>query len=831
MPKYLILITLFSLAAATRAQNATDARQKSMDSLNKISTNISLHDTSRIVAYMTMTEIASNQSSKAYYEASKDTYNFIKKTASKTASKPFAQRLKVFEAKSLTYLGYAQVNVGLIDSAHISLERAEQLAHFANNQKILSDALNFRGLAYYQQTNYLKAKEFFEEALEVRLTLKDTSAIAESYGNIGQAYRSLGDMDKNIEYLKKGLDLYLEMGDKDGIAIGYGNLGLYYSNVGDLEKSVEYYFKALKILEEKNDQSGIASLYDNLVTTYASQKDFDQALSYATKSLNIRLELGQGSKIADSYNKIGYVYFRKGVYDSAIAQFHLALPYAEAQGAKAKIGRIYNNLGANYQRLDKIELARENFEKGLRIREEMGVPNEIISSLLNLSTFNARYIKNYKEAERLAQRAMDIAKEIKSPSYQKFSAKSLHEVALLKQNWKDAYHWFKIQTTLEDSLFNAQTVKQAESEKAKHQYEKQAAADSVKAAEAAKVKDALLLAEKAENKQHKLEVKNQEQQKYFLFGGLALALLFGGFIFNRFRVTSKQKSIIEEQKTKVDEAYDELEEKNTEILDSINYAKRIQSAILPPNKVVKEYLNSSFILYKPKDIVAGDFYWMEPTKEGVLFAAADCTGHGVPGAMVSVVCNNGLNRSVREYGLTDPGKILDKTREIVISEFEKSEEEVKDGMDIALCLLEGTTLKYAGAHNPLWVIRKDSTEVEEIKAEFSAETKVERHGDYLFIEVKADKQPIGKYDEPTPYTTHTIELNEGDSFYIFSDGYADQFGGENGKKFKAANFKKLLQSIQSEPMELQKELIDGAFENWKGELEQLDDVCVIGVRV
>lgn len=164
----------------------------------------------------------------------------------------------------------------------------------------MSDALNCRVIEYYQQTNYLKAKEFFEEALEVRLTIKDTSAIAESYGNIGQAYRSLGDMDKNIEYLKKGLDLDLEMGAKDGIAIGYGNLGLYYSNVGDLEKSVEYYFKALKILEEKNDQSGIASLYDNLVTSYASQKDFDQALSYTTKSLNIRLELGQGSKIADS---------------------------------------------------------------------------------------------------------------------------------------------------------------------------------------------------------------------------------------------------------------------------------------------------------------------------------------------------------------------------------------------------------------------------------------------------------------------------------------------------------------------------------------------------
>jgi serine phosphatase RsbU (regulator of sigma subunit) len=176
--------------------------------------------------------------------------------------------------------------------------------------------------------------------------------------------------------------------------------------------------------------------------------------------------------------------------------------------------------------------------------------------------------------------------------------------------------------------------------------------------------------------------------------------------------------------------------------------------------------------------------------------------------MVSVVCNNGLNRSVREYGLTDPGEILNKTREIVIAEFEKSEEEVKDGMDIALCSLEGNTLKYAGANNPLWIIRNGE-----------------------IIETKADKQPIGKFEELLPYTTHIFELEKGDSIYIFSDGYVDQFGGEKGKKFKAKAFRELLLSIQGQLMENQKTIIDEAFENWRGDLEQIDDVCVIGVRI
>ncbi len=259
-------------------------------------------------------------------------------------------------------------------------------------------------------------------------------------------------------------------------------------------------------------------------------------------------------------------------------------------------------------------------------------------------------------------------------------------------------------------------------------------------------------------------------------------------------------------------AEDKIKEQFNEIHDSIKYAKRIQTAILPPQKLVKEYLPESFILYKPKDIVAGDFFWLEHKNDKILFAAADCTGHGVPGAMVSVVCHNGLNRSVREYGLTDPGKILDKTREIIIQEFEKSEEEVKDGMDISLCALsiKEKKLEWAGANNPLWIVRKGAQEVEEIKA---------------------NKQPIGKYAEPKPFTSHTITLNEGDTIYVFTDGYQDQFGGDKGKKFKAAKLKEVLLEINNRSMEDQRDQINKTFESWKGPLEQVDDVCVIGVRL
>jgi serine phosphatase RsbU (regulator of sigma subunit) len=282
---------------------------------------------------------------------------------------------------------------------------------------------------------------------------------------------------------------------------------------------------------------------------------------------------------------------------------------------------------------------------------------------------------------------------------------------------------------------------------------------------------------------------------------LSMSMILGSRFAAQFRKVEYLQAETLQQK-------EEIEVKNNEILSSIEYAERIQRAILPPSKSIEEALPDSFVFYQPKDIVAGDFYWLEQKDGKVLVAAADCTGHGVPGAMVSVICNNGLNRAVREHGLTDPGQILDKAREIVVKEFEKSEEDVKDGMDIALCSLEGKTLKYAGAYNPLWLIRNGE-----------------------LTEYKADKRPIGKIENPAPFTTHTVELESGDSIYMFSDGFCDQFGGAKGKKYKSANFKRFLLSIQDNDMSTQRELVQKEFDKWRGSEEQVDDVCVIGVRI
>lgn len=263
----------------------------------------------------------------------------------------------------------------------------------------------------------------------------------------------------------------------------------------------------------------------------------------------------------------------------------------------------------------------------------------------------------------------------------------------------------------------------------------------------------------------------------------------------------------------------------------------MQEAILPSHKLVRRYLENSFIYYKPKDIVAGDFYWMEVKNNIVFFAAADCTGHGVPGAMVSVVCSNALNRTIKEFEITEPGKILDKVRDLVLETFEKSESEVKDGMDISLCAFDvkQNKLLWAGANNPLWIVKKlESSKVEMLNNTTPSELTTLQPSNLLtfeLIEYAPDKQPIGATENKKAFVTKEITLQTNDTFYVFTDGYADQFGGEKGKKFKTANLKKLLLSIQNNSMEKQLQLMHDNFETWKGSLEQVDDVCVIGVRV
>jgi serine phosphatase RsbU (regulator of sigma subunit)/tetratricopeptide (TPR) repeat protein len=594
--------------------------------------------------------------------------------------------------------------------------------------------------------------------------------------------------------------------------------GFAYINIkNDFEKGIKNYFKALEYYDQNEDYENHVNLLLNLASTYYSYGSFQESLKFGFIGINLAKEEKDELAIADFKSNLGACYADMGEDRAALKYWTEAASYYKSIGDELGYYEIQINIISTKTQEETPEEYALNFIKtykeAIPIFEEAGYYHNVLICKKNMGSL-LNGINRFKEAEEVLLSVLEIEKQMPNLEVRSATYVAIANSYLGMGNSIKEAEYLRLRGETFDELFNSGKTKAIAETRTRYQAEKME-------------NENILLKNKEEIQAEKL--KNEKLTKYMLFVGLGVIILIAIFVLNRFLASQKQKKIIQSQKSEVDLAYSILETKNNEILDSINYAKRIQAAILPPDKAMQKYLPQSFVLYEPKDIVAGDFYWLEPmptigsdlndSPRGVLLAAADCTGHGVPGAMVSVVCNNGLNRSVREHGLLSPGDILDKTREIVIKEFEKSEDDVKDGMDIALVSIEFTkediySIDYAGAHNPLWIIRKGAEDIEEIKA---------------------NKQPIGKFAHAVPFDSHHVELYQGDSFYIFSDGFSDQFGGEKakvgGKKLKTKNLKKLLLSIQEKDLPEQKAYLQNFFQDWKGDLEQLDDVCIIGVRV
>ena len=750
-------IILFLISFNGVSQIFSDEQLYQIDSLTAVINNPTSHDTSLAGSYVTLSEIL--------YISSIDTLKYL------------CEKAKIIAETSLLNDNPEKVQKSLRESLALSLNN---IGYVYNNKGKVKEALDYysRSLKTYEKTG-------------------NKSGIALALNNIGYLYKNKGQIKEALDYFSRSLKIREEIGNKEGIALALNNIGFLYQNKGQIKEALDYYSRSLKIYEEIGDKRGIATALNNIGLIYKNQGQVQEALNYYNRSLKLREEIGDKKSIAVSLNNIGFVYNNKGEVEEALDYYDRSLKIYEEIGNKDGIATALNNIGCIHKTQEQIKEALGYFNRSLKISEEIGDKEGIALSLNNIGDIYKNKGK-IKEALAYGLRSLRISQEMGSPARIKSSSILLSQVYEKQGKGMLALDMHKLHIQMRDSINNEETQKAATQQQAKYAYEKQKVLDDA-AHEKQKTIDAA-----AHEKLLAIEQEEKEKQQILtraIAVGLGLVGIFLLFVLNRLKVTRKQKDVIEQQKESVEEAHKEIK-------DSITYAKRIQSAILPAAKLVKEYLKESFILYKPKDVVAGDFYWMEQKDGKVLFAAADCTGHGVPGAMVSVVCNNGLNRSVREHGLTIPGEILDKTREIVVQEFKKSEEDVKDGMDIALCSIEGMKLQFAGAYNPLWVIRNGE-----------------------IIETKANKQPIGQFENPEPYTTHNIDLEKGDAIYIFSDGYVDQFGGERGKKFKAKAFRELLLSIQDKTMEEQNTLIDETFETWKGDLEQIDDVCVIGVRV
>jgi tetratricopeptide (TPR) repeat protein len=691
------------------------------------------------------------------------------------------------------------------DTAILLAEEQVKLAALltSNKSKLYTGkALSTMGLAFMNKGNYPKALRYYFNSLKLREELGDKPGIGNCYNNIGFVYKLQDNQAKALEYYLKGLKLREEIGDKAGVGISAVNIGNAYLDESNYPKALEYYLKSLTIREQIGDKQGVATCYGNMGIIYRVQAKYAKAHEYYVKALQINTEIGDKEEIASCLNNIANIYKLQAIYSKALEFFLKALTFYEEVEDNEGTVACYINIGAVYQYKSDYTKVSEYYAKALKQAEQSGDKELIATCYLNMGgLYND--LANYKLAINYADSTIRLVKGIGFIDNERLAYQILATSYSKLGRYKEAFENLAKFKQLTDSIFNTDNSKQLGDLKTKFEVEKREAELKVKSdAEQDKLKAVSLV-----------EKKRQQVIIAAIIGVLLLVIVFSIFLYKRFKVTERQKEIIEKQKQKVDGAYTLLNIKNKEITDSINYAERIQRAFLASKKLLDKNLTDYFVLFKPKDIVSGDFYWATKlSNDNFVLVIADSTGHGVPGAIMSILNIACIDKAVTQ-GINSPDLILNETRRLVIRSLKNdgSLEGGKDGMDASLLSFDfkNNLLQCACANNPVWIVRNNE-----------------------LIEIKPDRMPIGKHDkDKIPFTLQIQNIQKGDIIYTLTDGFADQFGGISGKKFKYKQLQELLLSITHEPMQTQQQKLSDAFDNWKGDLEQVDDVCLIGIKI
>ena len=529
-------------------------------------------------------------------------------------------------------------------------------------------------------------------------------------------------------------------------------------------------------------------------------KDLSKSLSYAENALELSKKTKLSTKLESQlYNTLGAVYFFMSNYSKSVKYYEEGLPATIKTSSSIDIAKAYYNIALLYDKAGKRQKAENNFEKSIDFAKKSS-NKEILSycyrSLSILNELNGNY-----------EKATDYLKQyvkIKDIAYSETQNILRSEISKEKQLREEKE--LQVKDLELDTLEKSEEIKVLNYEKALSAKDMQIKEQQIKIQET--------------------EIESEKMKNYVLFGFIILVMIIGLIILRSYfqkKKTNKllvnknfeiqqQKEEIETQNGMLLEQKSKIEESHLQITDSINYAKRIQNALLnieiPIESLFKEY----FIYYKPRDIVSGDFYWIEKIQNKIVVVAADCTGHGVPGAFMSMLGISLLNELTTSDKIETPGKILDELRnkvKIYLRQTGKMEEN-KDGMDMAMIIIDTDTwsAKFSGANNPIYIIR-----------------------DHQFMEFKPTRNPIGIYLNELPFKTEEIQLHKNDSLYLFSDGYIDQFGGEKGLRLKSAKFKELLLSISEKSMKEQHTMLDEVYHNWKGNHEQVDDILILGLKI
>lgn len=444
-------------------------------------------------------------------------------------------------------------------------------------------AYNNMGYIKNQQGDISEALRYYRISLDIQERIGDKSGMGASLNNIGNMYQNLGRSDTALVYFFKGMKILESISDKRGMAYSYNNVGNVYMNQGIVNKALEYFFKSLKLHEAMGDRYGLAYALNNIGIVYNSQEDYKKALEYYQRGLEINELLHSKEGIANSLNNIGVLYQLLGEFEKAITFENNSLSLYEEYGSKDGMANTLSNLGLVYSLQGKLDKALNFYMKALVIQEEIRNKDGISNTITYIGDI---YLKkrDYPMALKYSEQALDYSRKLGYPDNIRNAANQLFQIYKVKGDYKSALKNYELYVLMRDSVNNKETKKASIKSQLKYEYEKQAAADSVKHQEQQKVKDAQLAAQSA-------SLKQEKTQRYALYGGLILVAGFLIFVINRFRVTKKQKKVIEDQKILVDIAYDKLHEKNKEVMDSIRYAQRIQRALITSEAYIDKQLN------------------------------------------------------------------------------------------------------------------------------------------------------------------------------------------------------------------------------------------------
>lgn len=628
--------------------------------------------------------------------------------------------------------------------------------HFSGKAGDKRIELLFQKAHRVQASNFDSVIVYSDSIIRIAQSINDKHALAEAHTLKGAAYYGKGNYPETISNYQDALKLAEAGGFNDLLFPIYNLYGTFYKKQNNLKSAQEQFNNAYNLATKLKDSLQMGNALGDIGLIYELQNEWDKAGECFQKALYIhqRKKCVMCESYALSYLAEVSAYHQQ--YAEAINLLEQSLELKKTLKDTMGIAMIVNNMGEVYAEKGDIDKALDHFFQSL-----------VYSQKIHYSEF---IVHTYK---------------------------MISDMYMKQMNYEKAYQYYQLHVNLKDSIYNEKNARNINEMEAKYQNEKkQLQIDNLN----------------KENLLKEVKIEKQEGQTRSLY--IAAALLFSIVIIVIFGYRNKQKAnqIISSQKIEVEKQRDLIEAKNKEVTDSIHYAKRIQRALFASDNLLKNNLPEHFVLYKPKDIVSGDFYWASRQGDKFYLCVADCTGHGVPGAFMSLLNIAYLNEGVTEKKLESPDKILNDVRDQIIFSLSNNEigEESKDGMDAVLCLLDlkGMWLRFSCANNPLWLLRNGELKI-----------------------FKPDKMPVGKHHgEQKPFTLQTLGLRKGDTVYLLTDGYADQFGGEKGKKFKYQQLQELLVQNGTKSMEEQKELLDNTIEKWRGSLEQVDDILLIGIK-